>query len=409
MLRRVGHVRPHLHTGLQVRRHQRLRGPAHRAVGNVLSDPGHGGRPRDKMHELKRLGQPGRPGHDAHGAGIEDLSVPDDHEGLILQHLGIEDSPVVRRTHDDLAVGEHLRRLGARFPPDDLILDGIEPAECPGEALLGVQHGVNVFDRHTVGHEREFQVHLRRAAHAPPTRKTFQVEEIADRFRLLAGNVVRVVCVHGGVEERSGAALAERFRIVVLLGAGPVRARRQVREIDELQQALVATANGVGQLQVHHVPVHGPRLDLSANLGEASVVGLEPDFNPGLFRKRLVVRLLAGAGVGASPGHHGDGLWRQWGAREKERQCRCQRRNRTRVRILHELVSSPGPHCRGPQVRYAPTSEGTRANPETPLRRDRAHTRNPSHRRSRDPARCHVPPPARIPGTVGCGTDTRAG
>ena len=54
---------------------------------------------------------------------VPDLTVPDDLEGLILGRDGIEDTAIVGSGHGHFTVRQHLRRLGASFPPDHVTLD----------------------------------------------------------------------------------------------------------------------------------------------------------------------------------------------------------------------------------------------------------------------------------------------
>ena len=114
-----------------------------------------------------------------------------------------------------------------------------------------------------------------------------------------------MVGVHRGEEDRAHAAVGEGAGEEVALGGRAVRSRRQVLDRDELQQPLVAAAHGVGDVQVDDVPMHVAGLHLRAYLGEAAVVVLQPHLDPGLRRERLVIRLLAGQGVGAAKGNHG--------------------------------------------------------------------------------------------------------
>ena len=218
---------------------------------------------------------------------VQHLTVPDDGEGLIIQHLGVEDAAVVGRGHHHFAVGQHLRRLGAGFPPNDVILDAVELAEGPVQTLLGVEGGVHSLQRHPVGHQRELEIDPRRPPHAAAPRKFFQVEEVSDGGRLGPGKLLQVVSVDGGVEQHTHPALGE--------GAG----------VDGFQQSFVTSPHRIRHFHIDHVPVNVAGFDLGPNLGQSAVVVLQPHIDPGFAGERPVKGLFADPGVGTAPGNHG--------------------------------------------------------------------------------------------------------
>ena len=298
-------MRKHVDARLGVRPHERQSGVARRAVGDVGADPGHGpGRGREGQ-ELERRLQVRRPGHDHHLAEIEQLPVPDDLEGLVFQHLGVEDAAVVRRGHGHFPVGEELGRLGARLPPHDLVLDRVQLAERPLDPLGGVQQLVHLRRRHAVGHKRELHVAHRLAAHSAAARKGLQVEEVLHGPRLGPGDVLPVVGDDGCVELGADAALGQGAGEEVLLGWRSIRAGSPHRRIERLEQPLVAASHRVGDLHGHHVPVNPSHVDLRPDFGQATVVLGVTDDDAGLGNERLVVGELAGARVGPAPRAHG--------------------------------------------------------------------------------------------------------
>ena len=84
----------HIHALFGVRRDQRHRRAARRAVGYVAPNAGHGLRRRGKIDKLPRRIEVGCSRDDAKPARIKYLSVPDNDKGLVFQHLGIEDAPL---------------------------------------------------------------------------------------------------------------------------------------------------------------------------------------------------------------------------------------------------------------------------------------------------------------------------
>ena len=116
--------------------------------------------------------------------------------------------------------------------------------------------------------------------------------------------MVCAVRVDGRIEQRAKAAFAHSFRVKVVFWGFAICPRRQVK-VQDFKQALVAAGHGIGDLHIHHVPMHVSRIYLGAQLGEAAVVVLQANFNAGLGRKRLVVAFYAGACVGTAPRHHG--------------------------------------------------------------------------------------------------------
>ena len=111
----------------------------------------------------------------------------------------------------------------------------------------------------------------------------------------------RVIGVHRGVEQHADAAFGDHIGEEIVHRRGPVRRRGQVGGNDRFEQPLVTAPRRIGHLQINQGPVDLAGLYLSADLSQAAVIGFQADLNPRFRSEGLVIRLLAGAGVGASP------------------------------------------------------------------------------------------------------------
>ena len=169
------------------------------------------------------------------------------------------------------------------------------------------ERGVHLVPRHSVGHQGELQVDGRHAPHPAPARKRLEVEKIGDGLWFALLKTVRVVRIDGRVEQRAEAAFAHSFRVKIVLGRFAIRPKRQLK-VQHFENALVAAGHGIGEFHIHHVPIHGPRIHLGAQLGEAAVVVLQADFNARLSRKCFVIAFYAGARIRTAPRHHGQGF-----------------------------------------------------------------------------------------------------
>jgi hypothetical protein len=110
-------------------------------------------------------------------------------------------------------------------------------------------------------------------------------------------------------------------RSAIFLGRGAVGRRRQLVELERLQEPLVAAPDHVRQLEVDQVPGDVAGFDLGFDLGKTAVVVLGQDLNAGLLLERLVIGLDLAHGIGAAPGDHGQVLGGR-GAAEAERRHR---------------------------------------------------------------------------------------
>ena len=266
VVRRSRHVRLHHRAGFEMPVHQGAGRQAHRPVRDVLADIGNGTRPVGELHELHRLLIARSAGHDGLISRVQRLSVPHDHEGLVLQHLGIEDAAVVGRAHDHFAIRQQLRRLRSGFPPHHLVLDGVQLAEGTVLAFGRVQRLVHLVPRNAVGHQRELEIHQRRAAHAAAPGELFQVKEIGHRLRTRTRQEIAVVGEHRGGENRSRATFVDILGGIVGFRRFAVHAVGQVGQLDKFDQALVAGQPGVRKLHIHDIPVHRAGIDLRADL-----------------------------------------------------------------------------------------------------------------------------------------------
>ena len=300
-------MRSHFFAGLGVDRDQVHTRAPRRRIGDVAAHAGHRRRPRRKGDKLTRGLQIWRTRRDDELARVQHLTVPDDGKRLLFQDLRVEYAPVVRGGHHHFAIGEHLRRLRTGLPPNHLILDGVELAEGAIDPLRRVERGVHLVPGHSVGHQGELQVDGCHAPHPAPAWERFKVEKIGDGLWFALLKILRVVRIDGRVEQRANTALAHSFRVKVVLGRFAVRPRRQLK-VQHFEEALVAAGHSIGELHVYHVPIHGPRIHLGAQLGEAAVVVLQANFNARLFRKCLVITFYAGARIRAAPRHHGQGF-----------------------------------------------------------------------------------------------------
>ncbi len=199
----------------------------------------------------------------------------------------------------------------------------------------GVEHGVHPVEGHAVGDQGELEVHERHAPHAAAAGEALEVEEVLHRRRALAGQALGVVGVDGGVEAEAHGALQHGVGQEVARGGDAVRPRREQGGVDGLQDALVAPADRVGDLEVDHVPVHVAGLDLRAYLGEPAVVVVETDLDAGLGREGVEVGPGDGLGVRAAPRDDGQRLA---GGRRAAGRQRDRRRQRGRRR------GEPGGH-----------------------------------------------------------------
>ena len=229
------------------------------------------------------------------------MPVPHDDEGLSFQVLRVEDTSVVGRGHHDFAVGQHLGRLGAGFPPHDVVLDGIQLAEGPANARVRIQRGVDLVPGHAVGQQGEFEIRMWQTAHAPSPRKLFQVEEIGDGGGLRRPDPRVVVDDDGRVVQVGRTAFRDAVFRQVLRRGRAVGPGRHFIDIDRGEKALVAAQDHVGELHVDHVPVHVAHVDLGPDLRQAAVVVFDPDFYTGFPLEAFDVSLHAGAGVRPAP------------------------------------------------------------------------------------------------------------
>ena len=127
----VAHV---FRRGRQMRRHHGLavleddlggnRRLARRAVGDLLrrgAQPFGRGGESDELHRFILVR--GALRHDEHFVFV-DLAIPDDLERLAFVHRSGKDPAVIGGGHYNFAIRQKLRRLAARFPPDNVVLDG---------------------------------------------------------------------------------------------------------------------------------------------------------------------------------------------------------------------------------------------------------------------------------------------
>ena len=85
--------------------------------------------------------------------------------------------------------------------------------------------------------------------------------------------MVRAVRIDGRVKQRANAAFTHSFRVKVVLRRFAIRPGGQLK-VQHFEEALVAAGHGIGEFHIYHVPMHGPRIHLGAQLGEAAVVVL---------------------------------------------------------------------------------------------------------------------------------------
>ena len=319
-------MRAHLDAGLGVLADQRNRGLAHRTVGNPGRLVGQTLCVRGELQELHRLVLVGRALRHDEDIDVPDLVVPDDLEGLVLDGDGVEDPAVVDRGHGDFAVGQHLRRLGTGFPPDDVALDLVEHLECPIDALGRGQHVVDIARRDAVGHQGPLEVDLGRLAQAALAREFGDVEEVSQRRGLGIGELRLVEGHHGRPDDRADAALVQGAFDEVVPGGRSIGSRGKRDVVEGLEDAFVAADLGVGQLGIDQIPGHVAGFHLRAHLRQAAVVVLGVDLDTELLGEGLVVGLDLALGIGAAPGNDGDGLVRGRG-RDRRRAHRGKRHN----------------------------------------------------------------------------------
>jgi hypothetical protein len=71
-----------------------------------------------------------------------------------------------------------------------MVLDGVELGEGALDALLGLQHVVDVLDRHAVGVQRPFEIGAGAILDGAPAGEVLDVEEVGDRLGCLSsGNI----------------------------------------------------------------------------------------------------------------------------------------------------------------------------------------------------------------------------
>src|SRR6056297_365543 len=201
---------------------------------------------------------------------VPHLMVPEDYQRLAAVDGG-GDPTAVNRAHRHLISLQHAHRLVTRLPPRHMGLEPIEHSESAVKALLGGERSIHLIRRYAIGDQCPLQIAHRRAAQATPSGVALQVEEILQPYRRLL-KAVTAIADHGRTHHIANATgrLAEVDEI--LLGGGTIGRGRQGGSVEMLQQALVAGANGVKQLQVNHVPVHVPGPHLFANAVDAAGV-----------------------------------------------------------------------------------------------------------------------------------------
>ena len=108
-----------------------------------------------------------------------------------------------------------------------------------------------------------------------------------------------------GIKDRADAAVGDGFGPEVFGGGGAIGAGRRQVIRNQLEEPLVASADGVEHLEVHDVPVDVAGIHLGADFGEAAIVVLPGERHPGGGLERFVVRTGDRPRVGPAPGDDG--------------------------------------------------------------------------------------------------------
>ena len=213
----------------------------------------------DRGREIGRILENAERGalQDALIVGISDL-------GAFLGQRA--DAAVPGHHHVDLPVIEELRRLRARGPPHrDIGLDLLELFE----GAVDVER-IELVGRDTVGHQRGLQRGDRVVAQRAAARELLHVPEIGPAIgRGLCREFLLTVGEHARIE-----LVSHRIRGTIGLGhRGPVW---QFREIELLEQALLAAAQAIAGRHVDHVPgrlaAGDLRFDRGPGVGDAVLV-----------------------------------------------------------------------------------------------------------------------------------------
>src|SRR5690606_15413362 len=190
---------------------------------------------------------------------------------------------------------EELRRLRARLPPDDVVLDLVELLEGAVDTFICRQHLVDVGRRHAVGHQCDLQIALRALTQGPLARELLRVEEVGPA----AGRLLQLVLVVGEDEvphDGADAAFMLGGRQIAVLAADSV-------PIDRQKHALVAAELQLLAFDLNDVPA-GIRaaLDLRAQHADAAIPALVDQLGAGGL-EGLEVDLLLRVLIGAAPGN----------------------------------------------------------------------------------------------------------
>lgn len=116
----------------------------------------------------------------------------------------------------------------------------------------------------------------------------------------------------------------ERIVEEVVFRRRAVRAGRQLRRRNLLEQSFRAAQFGIGHFGIQHVPRDVVRLDLRLHLGEAAVVDLGQNSDPRGFGERLVEGFCFRSAQGTAPSHHGE-IVRHGALRTDDRKRQTQR------------------------------------------------------------------------------------
>ncbi|MCY1299315.1 hypothetical protein D9M70_488380 [compost metagenome] len=162
-------------------------------MGLVGHLPG-GGCKLDELFSLRLVFHTLRNGEHIH---FDELAIPDDLEGLLLDVDCILNPPVIGRSEVHLSCCEELRSLGPGGHPHDVRLDAIELLKCPSQSFLAGEDLVDPLSWNAIGNQGPFKVVLRFFEHATLAREALGVEVIGDGARFVAVEALRVVSHNG--------------------------------------------------------------------------------------------------------------------------------------------------------------------------------------------------------------------
>ena len=169
-----------------------------------------------------------------------------------------------------------------------------------------LNNSYRILARHTVRHERPFEVRRRGLLESPLSGEPLHIEDVLDPGRPLSGKGVSIERRHHGIDDLRDPALGQCAIEKVLIGRNPVGSGEQNRMIDGFQKSLSAGSAVVGHGHVHDIPRNLSCDRLSTKFGEPAPVPFGANSNARCLRERLEVGLDLAALVGPAPGGHRD-------------------------------------------------------------------------------------------------------